>query len=157
MLMLENKIFKMKKIFVLFVLGIFAFGCEKDGVTAKQLQKIEDYITSNKLVVTETTPSGLKYIRTKESTGASLKNGQTVTVKYAGEFLSGKQFDEGTFPFLLGSGQVIQGFDEGILKMKVGESATLIMPSDIAYGSQKTGSIPKNSPLVFKIEVLSAK
>lgn len=146
----------MKKIIALLVLTIFTISCEKDGVTAKQLQKIEDYISLNKLTVTEKTASGLRYVRVKDSNGVSLRNGQKVTVNYIGEFLSGEVFDKGTFSFLLGAGQVIQGFDEGILKMKVGESAILILPSDIAYGSQKTQSIPKNSPLVFRIEVLSA-
>ncbi len=146
----------MKKIIALLVLTILTISCDNDGVTAKQLQKIEDYISLNKLTVTEKTASGLRYVRVKDSNGVSVRNGQKVTVNYIGEFLSGEVFDKGTFSFFLGAGQVIQGFDEGILKMKVGESAILILPSDIAYGSQKTQSIPKNSPLVFRIEVLSA-
>jgi FKBP-type peptidyl-prolyl cis-trans isomerase len=110
------------------------------------------------LIVSEKTASGLRYIVTKANpTGAALKAGQNINVNYAGTLLSGKSFDSGNFSFVLGGGRVIAGFDEGIAKMKVGEKATLIFPSTLGYGSSGSGPIPANSPLVFDIEVVSAR
>lgn len=150
----------MSKFSVCFVLvvSILMLACSKEDVSGAEEEQIESYISTKKLVVTEKTSSGLRYIRTLASTGASLIAGQTITVKYAGRLLSDKQFDAGTFSFKLGAGQVVGGFDEGIAKMKVGEKATIIFPSSLGYGSQGAGStIPANAPLVFDIEVVSAK
>jgi FKBP-type peptidyl-prolyl cis-trans isomerase len=143
-----------------FILLLAVASCSKDPeVTGTEEEQIESYIKNKKLTVTEKTTSGLRYILTKpNASGASLKTGQLVTVKYAGRLLSDKSFDSGTFSFNLGIGQVVAGFDEGIAKMKVGESATLIFPSSLGYGSRGAGSaIPGYSPLVFEIEVVSAK
>jgi FKBP-type peptidyl-prolyl cis-trans isomerase len=149
----------MKKV-RLIVVGVFSviflFSCSKDVVLSED-QQIENYITSKKLVVTEKLADGLRYIRTADGTGDAVKSGQTLSVKYAGKFLDDSQFDAGTFSFKLGGGQVIKGFDEGIAKMKIGEKATLIFPSTIGYGSTGNSSIPGNSPLLFTIEVVSAK
>ncbi len=122
-------------------------------------QQINNYITEKNLTITETTSSGLRFILTKaNATGAALNKGQTVTVKYAGKLLSGKQFDAGTFDFVLGGGRVIKGFDEGIAKLKVGEAGTLIFPSSLGYGALGAGGdIPGNTPLLFDIEVISAR
>ena len=136
---------------------ILVFSCGKKEPSAPEDEQIEAYITSKKLVVTEKTSSGLRFIRTAASTGAMAMVGQTVSVKYAGRLLSDAQFDAGTFAFKLGAGSVIKGFDEGIAKMKVGEKATLIFPSSIGYGTSGAGSIPANAPLLFDIEVLSAR
>ena len=81
----------------------------------------------------------------------------TRTGNYVGKFLDDSQFDAGAFSFVLGAGQVVVGFDEGIGKMKIGEKATLIFPSSIGYGDTAKGSIPANSPLLFTIQVTSAK
>jgi FKBP-type peptidyl-prolyl cis-trans isomerase len=140
-----------------FLCSVNLLGCNADGISGSEEKKINEYIESKKLIVTETTSTGLRYIRTQESpAGASLERGQSITVNYAGRLLSDKEFDAGTFSFVLGIGQVVKGFDEGIAKMKVGEKATIIFPSNLGYGNQKQGPIPKNSPLVFDIEVLRA-
>jgi FKBP-type peptidyl-prolyl cis-trans isomerase len=142
------------------IISIVMVACNKEQeISGTEEEQIERYIKSKNLTITEKTVSGLRYILTKaNATGASLKVGQIVTVKYAGRLLSDKSFDSGTFNFNLGLGQVVAGFDEGIAKMKVGESATLIFPSSLGYGSRGAGSdIPGNSPLVFDIEVVSAK
>lgn len=93
--------------------------------------------------------------------GAALKSGQSVMVNYTGKFIAGKKldntFDSGNFTFVLGARQVVDGFDKGIAKMRVGEKATLIFVSSLGYGANGQGSIPANSPLLFEIEVLSAK
>jgi FKBP-type peptidyl-prolyl cis-trans isomerase len=142
------------------VVSMMMVACNKEeAITGTEEEQIEAYIKSKGLTITEKTASGLRYILTKANTaGASLKAGQIVTVKYAGRLLSDKSFDSGTFSFNLGVGQVVTGFDEGIAKMKVGEKATLIFPSSLGYGSRGAGAdIPAYSPLVFDIEVVSAK
>lgn len=147
----------MRKIYLfLAILATVVTACQKDDILEDD--QINSYVTSKSLTVTEKTASGLRYIVTKANpTGATLKAGQTINVNYAGTLLSGKSFDSGNFNFVLGGGRVIAGFDEGIAKMRVGEKATLIFPSSLGYGSQSAGSIPANSPLVFDIEVVSAK
>lgn len=133
--------------------------CEKDGFSGTEDEQIESYIKSKNLVITEKTSSGLRFILTSpNATGAKLVVRQNVTVKYAGRLLSDKQFDAGTFSFTLGVGQVVGGFDEGIAKLKVGEKGTIIFPSSLGYGSAGAGrDIPGNSPLIFDIEIVSAK
>ncbi|MCP9755348.1 FKBP-type peptidyl-prolyl cis-trans isomerase [Lacihabitans sp. CCS-44] len=121
--------------------------------------QIENYIKKNDLKIDFKSNSGLRFILNQEAKdGMSLKQGQSVKVKYSGRLLNDKQFDAGSFNFVLGIGQVITGFDEGIAKLKVGEKGTLIFPSSIGYGAAGAGSdIPPNSPLIFEIEVLAAR
>ena len=147
----------MRKIYLfLAILATVVTACQKDDVAEDE--QINNYISSKNLAVTEKTNSGLRYIVTKANpSGAALKVGQTINVNYSGTLLSGKSFDSGNFSFVLGGGRVIAGFDEGIAKMKVGEKATLIFPSTLGYGSSGSGPIPANSPLVFDIEVVSAR
>ena len=152
--------FKLKLFFALLMFVIFASCSSEETLTPEQEnQKIEEYITSKKLIVTEKTTSGLRYILTKtNASGAKVANGQTIAVIYAGRLLTDKQFDAGNFSFVLGSGNAIEGFDLGIAKMRIGEKATLIFPSALGYGSRSQGSdIPAYSPLVFDIEVISAR
>ncbi|WP_435356836.1 FKBP-type peptidyl-prolyl cis-trans isomerase [Emticicia sp. SJ17W-69] len=133
--------------------------CQKDGFSGTEDEQIESYVNSKNLAITEKTPSGLRFILTSPNeAGAALVARQNVTVKYAGRLLSDKQFDAGTFSFTLGVGQVVGGFDEGIAKLKVGEKGTIIFPSSLGYGSRGAGrDIPGNSPLIFDIEIVSAR
>ncbi len=144
---------------VLFSVLISSCGSEETLTPEQESQKIEEYISSKKLIVTEKTSSGLRYILTKANTaGVKVAKGQTIYVNYAGRLLTDKQFDAGNFSFVLGSGGAITGFEEGIAKMKIGEKTTLIFPSALGYGSKgSSSSIPGYSPLVFDIEVISAK
>lgn len=149
------------KLFFLFFLAVLISSCSsEESLTPEQEnQKIEEYISLKKITVTEKTTSGLRYIVTKaNSVGSKVVNGQTISVNYAGRLLTDKQFDAGTFSFVLGSGGAIAGFDQGIAKMRVGEKATLIFPSALGYGSRRQGAdIPAYSPLVFDIEIVSAR
>jgi FKBP-type peptidyl-prolyl cis-trans isomerase len=88
-------------------------------------------------------------------TGATAVAGDTVTVTYVGTFLDGRQFDAGTFPFRLGAGQVIAGFDQGVTGMRVGGRRRLTIPANLAYGSSGNGSIPPNTPLRFEVQLVS--
>lgn len=107
-----------------------------------------------------TTPSGLKYIDEKAGDGAQPGTGQTVTVHYTGTLENGKKFDSSKdrdqpFSFTIGVGEVIKGWDEGVMTMKVGGKRRLIIPSDLGYGSRGAGGvIPPNATLVFDVELL---
>jgi peptidylprolyl isomerase len=92
-------------------------------------------------------------------TGAEAKSGDSVKVNYIGKLIDGTKFDSsydrGTpFEFTLGVGQVIKGWDYGVVGMKVGGKRLLIIPPAFGYGDQKAGSIPPNSILVFEVELL---
>ena len=97
----------------------------------------------------------------KEGNGSEAKNGDTISVHYMGILENGTKFDSsidrGTpFSFTLGTGQVIQGWDLGVLGMRVGERRKLTIPSELAYGSAGVpGAIPPNATLVFEVELLS--
>jgi FKBP-type peptidyl-prolyl cis-trans isomerase FkpA len=93
-------------------------------------------------------------------TGAEAAAGRRVTVNYSGWLYSasaaenkGRQFDSGTFTFTLGSGQVIRGWDQGFAGMRVGGLRRLVIPPELAYGSQGQGPIPPNATLVFDVEL----
>ncbi|NCB00934.1 MAG: peptidylprolyl isomerase [Spirochaetia bacterium] len=105
------------------------------------------------------TKSGLRYVIVEEGTGdVTPKNGSAVTVHYTGALLNGNVFDSsiqrGT-PVSFTIGQVIPGWNEGLLTMKKGEKKTLIIPPELGYGEQGyPGIIPPNSYLVFEVELL---
>lgn len=104
--------------------------------------------------------NGLKIEDIKIGGGAEAKNGSTVTVNYIGTLLDGTKFDSSydhnqTFSFVVGGGQVIPGWDQGLLGMKVGGKRKLVIPPSLAYGEKGvTGAIPPNSTLIFEIELL---
>ena len=110
-----------------------------------------------------TTPSGLQYIDEIEGTGASPKQGQNVTVHYTGTLQDGTKFDSSVdrgqpYTFRIGTAVVIQGWDEGILTMKVGGKRRLLIPANLAYGAAgNPPAIPPNSPLNFEIELLGVR
>ena len=94
-------------------------------------------------------------------TGATAEAGDSVTVQYVGSLTNGTIFDasakHGTegFTFDLGTGQVIKGWDMGVAGMKEGGKRKLVIPADLAYGSQAVGNvIPANSTLVFEVELV---
>ncbi|MDQ2922220.1 MAG: FKBP-type peptidyl-prolyl cis-trans isomerase [Acidobacteriota bacterium] len=110
-----------------------------------------------------TTASGLKYTDLVEGTGATPQRGQTVTVHYTGTLENGKQFDSsrgrGTpTDFRIGVGQVIKGWDEGLMSMKVGGRRKLVIPSALGYERQgRPPDIPGNANLIFDVELLGVK
>jgi len=135
----------------------------------------DKYIASHKLIL-KTTPSGLKYIITKPSPKPRPQKGDTLLVNYVGRTLDDKIFDtsietiakgagiaqEGRpyepFQFIVGSGGVIPGWDEGLLLVNEGAKARFVIPSALGYGSQGAGdNIKPYSTLVFDIELVKVK
>jgi peptidylprolyl isomerase len=107
-----------------------------------------------------TTESGLQYVDLEVGTGAMPQAGQSVTVHYTGTLEDGSKFDRSRdrgrpFSFRIGVGQVIKGWDEGVMSMRVGGRRKLVIPADLGYGSRGAGNvIPPNSTLIFDVELL---
>jgi|TARA_Y100000310_G_scaffold108640_1_gene107008 FKBP-type peptidyl-prolyl cis-trans isomerase len=94
--------------------------------------------------------------------GAEAVSGKIITVHYTGTLMDGTKFDSSLdrgapFKFILGAGQVIQGWEQGFAGMKVGGKRKLVIPPQLGYGDQAIGSIPANSILVFDVELLDVE
>lgn len=149
----------MKKIILIIVLiagAVWYFGFNQTKPAVEE----NNNNNNNKIMNNQ---DNLKIDILKEGTGQAITNGQTAVVHYTGTLISGTKFDSSVdrgepFSFLLGAGQVIQGWDQGVLGMKVGEKRKLFIPSDLAYGSSGAGGIiPPNAPLIFEVELLQIK
>jgi peptidyl-prolyl cis-trans isomerase A (cyclophilin A) len=135
-----------------------------EGARAKREANAKAEAAKELAAVTEgfdKTNSGLFYKITKNTDGKPATKGSKVSVHYEGKLLNGQVFDSSfqrnqPIDFNLGIGQVIAGWDEGIQLLKVGEEATFVIPSDLAYGSRGAGGvIPPNAPLIFKVALVS--
>ena len=111
----------------------------------------------------EKTESGLRYQFIQRGDGKQAQAGKTVSVHYEGSLENGKVFDS-SYPrkkpieFKLGIGQVIEGWDEGIALLKVGDKARFVIPSDLGYGPAGAGGvIPPNATLIFDVELMDVK
>lgn len=105
------------------------------------------------------TESGLKYIVVGQGTGKKAEAGKVVTVHYSGYLTNGEMFDSSvqrgqTFKFILGQGQVISGWDEGVALMSEGSRYRLVIPSNLGYGNREIGPIPAGSTLIFDVELI---
>jgi FKBP-type peptidyl-prolyl cis-trans isomerase len=143
-------------VILLIILGVFLFMKNKK-VNNSTVSPIDQpsQTTSND------STSQLKIVDTKVGDGTEAKAGDTLSVKYTGKLTDGTIFDSTDkhggqpFSFTLGAGQVIEGWDQGLVGMKVGGERELTIPSDLAYGDQATGSIPANSTLIFTVQLVS--
>jgi peptidylprolyl isomerase len=156
-------------VLVLIVFSYFAFGL--NGSTAsnaadtssQQNGSSSNITTSQQTAPSQTQDSGkLQVIDEKTGTGAAVKKGDTVDINYVGTFANGTKFDAsadhgGAFTTQIGVGQVIKGWDEGIIGMKVGGKRKLVIPPSLGYGNQAAGSIPPNSTLIFQVELVGIK
>ncbi|WP_185096000.1 peptidylprolyl isomerase [Chryseobacterium sp. JAH] len=108
----------------------------------------------------QVTESGLYYKITKKTEGKAPKAGDNVSVHYAGKLTNGTEFDSSfkrnePLEFPVGTGRVIKGWDEGILLLKEGETATLLIPPAMGYGERGAGGvIPPNAWLIFDVELV---
>ena len=152
-----------------------AYSVIKADIEVVSIKNQADQITSMQTTFGFTSPektsTGLVFQKTLENpTGAAVTKGQSVKVNYTGRLGYGyiqtdasnkviydSKFGSGTMTFTVGAGQLIPGFEETVLKMKVGEKAKAILPYALAYGVAGNSSIPGYSPLYFEIEVVSAQ
>lgn len=137
---------------------------------AEDMKKSEAELVKNKEQSTEflkrnkekegvvTTESGLQYSINKKGTGKIAKEGEVAKVKYVGKLIDGTEFDkskdENPFEVAVGKRHVIKGWDEVLQLMPAGSNWTVYIPSELAYGDRKVGTIPAGSALVFEIEVI---
>lgn len=127
---------------------------------------IDAYVAKNGLAgKAQKTESGVYYIVTQPGSGPTPARGDIVSVQYTGKLLNGTVFDSSVkslnpqatgqpVQFPIGVGQVIPGWEEGVMKMRKGEKTTLIIPSTLAYGPRANPKIPANSVLLFDIELV---
>lgn len=154
-----------KKLSVMFCLSAASLsvlaGCGTEDKATKQVAT-EDKGTTQ--VTRQKTSSGLEYEILQEGTGVSPERGKKITVHYTGWLNEagqpGTKFDSSVdrgnpFKFNIGLGQVIRGWDEGVLSMKVGEKRRLFIPAALGYGARGAGAVIKpNSDLIFDVELL---
>ena len=109
------------------------------------------------------TESGLRYKIIQNGDGKQATKGAMVSVHYKGQLLDGTVFDSSykrkqPIDFAVGVGQVIPGWDEGILLLKVGDKARFVIPSNLGYGARGAGGvIPPNATLIFDVELMNVK
>lgn len=137
------------------------------ALEAEKKKKAEEFAANQAAQVEElkkgmqVTPSGLYYKITQTSGGVAPKAGEQVLVHYAGKLADGTEFDSSykrnqPLEIQIGRGQVIKGWDEGIMLLKQGEKATLLIPSELGYGAAGAGGvIPPSAWLVFDVELVS--
>ena len=136
-------------------LGIFIFICSNCIMASNEMENSTKMDTP-----TITTDSGLQYIDIVTGNGEPPKKGDKVVVHYTGKLEDGTKFDssldrEKPFEFTIGVGQVIKGWDQTLLKMKVGDKWKVSIPPELGYGETGIpGVIPPNSTLIFEIELL---
>jgi len=141
---------------------ILLAGCNNADNVNKNTTTVQK---GTKSVTHKKTESGLEYEVITEGSGISPRKGQQVTVHYTGWLNNkgekGTKFDSSVdrkqpFTFVIGVGQVIRGWDEGVSSMKVGETRRLFIPAELGYGSRGAGAvIPPNAGLIFDVELIS--
>ena len=137
-----------------------AEGNLKFQAVQNKAQKIAQEYTSGKLAgQLSATASGLKTLIEDKGSGAAIKQGESIEVHYYGCLTNGHMFDNSfqrgePYPYPAGVGQMISGFDEGVMLLNHGGKAFLFIPAKLGYGDQAAGEIPPNSELIFYVEVL---
>lgn len=156
----------MNKIFIIIILiaiiliaGFFYFIQPKNtNMPTNQNQQEQENQNSTSFDI-----QGMKVEILQEGSGEPVKQGDKITVDYAGAFEDGTKFDSSIdrgqpFVFTLGQNSVIQGWELGAVGMKVGEKRKLTIPPELAYGEQGAGEIiPPNATLIFEVDLLSVE
>ncbi len=138
------------------------FKKSKEARLAEEKRKAEEAL-AKEIIGFNKTNTGLYYQITHKGNGKKVQAGKQVSVHYTGMLLDKTVFDSSyrrnqPLTFTVGIGQVIQGWDEGILLLNEGDKARFVIPSELAYGSRGAGGvIPPNAPLIFDVELVSAE
>lgn len=151
------------KIYLTLLITIAAFvlfSCkdQEDPFEAEKI-KLAEYFEDNNIVA-DTITDGLYYISGRTGIGNVVQSGSEVSVLYTGRLIDGTIFPDeapATYSFIPGQGQAIEGWEQGIPGLREGDSGTLIVRSDLGYGSTKTGIIPPYSTLIFDIIILTVE
>ncbi|OGG40820.1 hypothetical protein A3A21_01090 [Candidatus Jorgensenbacteria bacterium RIFCSPLOWO2_01_FULL_45_25b] len=154
-----------KKIILIGIILIVAIGIvlSLKNKTKKEELNANDVENATKTETNKIMSDTLQIKDSVEGTGKAVVNGNTVVVHYTGTLENGTVFDSSLkrntpFSFRVGGGEVIRGWEEGLLGMKVGGKRTLVIPSALAYGERGAGgAIPPNATLTFEIELLEIK
>ena len=129
-------------------------------ISAKVIEPVKMWDVDSTLF--KTTASGLKYAIIKDGDGPAVEKEKQVSVHYSGFLLDGTKFDSSVerdepITLVAGAGQVIPGWDEGLLLLKKGSKARFIIPPSLGYGERDLGKIPPNSTLIFDVEIVDVK
>ncbi len=144
-------------LWVLLLVAPLALHAQREKIPMEDLE-----IITKQWPDVQRTTTGLRTLVLSPGAGAMPKSGDSVVVRYKGSLLSGKVFDQNLnrdpFTFRVGRHEVIEGWDEGLQLMKVGEKRLLIIPSELAYGARgRPPVIPRSATLVFEVELLEIK
>jgi peptidylprolyl isomerase len=143
-------------VFSYFIFGFYP-GTPDTSTANKSIEGAADTNSNTAPQATE-----LKIEDIKKGEGPEVKSGDTVEIHYKGTLTNGKKFDSsydrGTpFETKIGVGQVIEGWDKGVVGMQVGGKRKLTIPPSMGYGDRAAGEIPPNSTLIFEVELLGIK
>jgi FKBP-type peptidyl-prolyl cis-trans isomerase FkpA len=151
-------------IIVLLAIALIAFLVYRDYSTKSQLYSIGTLDTTppTPSASATTTASGLVYEDLKVGDGATVKSGDSVTMNYTGWLTDGTKFDSSIdrgkpSDFTIGVGNVIKGWDEGVVGMRANGTRLLVIPPSLGYGTTATASIPANSTLIFEVQLVAIK
>lgn len=158
----------MKKLLIGLIIAVALFlfygtrGAKKTALAPENGTENGTEINQPKVTAEKTMELGIK--TTQDGTGdCVVKSGDSISVHYTGKLEDGTKFDSSVdrgepFDFIIGQGQVIQGWEQGILGMKVGEKRTLTIPPELGYGSRGAGGvIPPGATLIFDVELVAIK
>ena len=156
--------------FLIFLVIISIFSCTDENIVVTRtkqeqfnldLERIQGYLNENNLEGFESLDNGLHYKILEEGNSSFPKNGDTLDVEYVGQLLNGLEFDRSytnqPFEFILGSNEVIQGWELGVPLIDEEGTILIIIPSGLACGTTTSGSIPENSVLIFRIKLLDIR
>ena len=152
----------MKTLLVAVMAITLASACTKKAVETAKTETSQTTASPATTAQTATTEPKVEMVDSVVGKGAEAVTGKSVTVHYTGTLKDGTKFDSSVdrkepFTFALGAGQVIKGWEQGIVGMKVGGKRKLTIPAELAYGANAVGAIPANSTLIFDVELLEVK
>jgi FKBP-type peptidyl-prolyl cis-trans isomerase len=155
----------MKKMILLASIALIAVSaCTKkpEATDASTSTATAPAASTTQVAQTATTEPKVEVTDVVVGNGTEATAGKDVVVHYTGTLKDGTKFDSSVdrnepFPFKLGVGQVIKGWDQGVQGMKVGGKRKLVIPAGLAYGDKAIGKIPANSTLLFEVELLNVK